>query len=289
MRRVFTTICAVRISGGMEPVMNYVPIDTKHKIQAVVFDWAGTAVDYGCFAPLDVFLEVFASRGIDLTLEEARGPMGMLKIDHIRALTRLPRVAAAWKSRFGNVPGEEDVNALYAVFEPLLLKILAAYTTPIKGVLETVAEIRARGLKIGSTTGYTDSMMEIVVAEAAKKGYAPDSVATPDGLPAGRPAPFMVWENLKHLGIYPASSVIKVGDTLSDIREGVNAGCYSVGIVVGSSEMGLKETEAEALPPSEFEAQCAAVEQRFLSAGANCTIRTMRELPGLIDLLNSNV
>jgi phosphonoacetaldehyde hydrolase len=269
--------------------MLYVPIGARHKIQAVVLDWAGTTVDYGCFAPLDVFLEVFAHRGIDLTLDEARGPMGMLKIDHIRTLTQISRVASEWQSAFGKRPDEDDVNALYAEFEPSLLKILAEYTTPIDGVLDAVEALRARGLKIGSTTGYTDSMMEIVAAESAKKGYSPDSFVTPDGLPAGRPAPYMVWENLKRLGVYPASAVVKVGDTLSDIREGVNAGCVSVGVVVGSSEMGLKESDAAALSPGDFESRCADVSRRFIAAGAHYTIRTMGELPALIDFLDSNV
>jgi phosphonoacetaldehyde hydrolase len=267
--------------------MEYRPIRVNHPIQAVIFDWAGTTVDYGCFAPLDVFLEVFAKRHINLTLEEARGPMGMLKIDHIRALTQIPRVAALWKEIYGKQPDENDVNALYAQFEPALLGILTAYATPIDGVLDAVAELRTRGLKIGSTTGYTQSMMDVVVPEAAKLGYSPDSVVTPDGLPAGRPAPWMCYRNAINLGVYPMSAIVKVGDTLSDIREGVNAGAWSVGVVEGSSELALKKSDADLLPPDEFEARCSAVEKRYLDAGAHFTIRTMRELPALIDFLNS--
>jgi len=267
----------------------YKPINNKSKIAAVIFDWAGTTVDYGCFAPLDVFLSVFGEAGIDLTLDEARGPMGMLKIDHIRALTQIPRVAAEWKEKYGKLPDESDVGQLYSKFEPALIGILTAYTDPIEGVLETVEELRGRGLKIGSTTGYTDSMMEVVTYEAGKKGYKPDSMVTPDGLPAGRPAPWMCYENAKRLGVYPMSAIVKVGDTLSDIKEGVNAGCVSVGVVVGSSEMGLKKEQAEALTAEEFEEKCRQVEERFYSAGAHYTIRTMKELPGLIDFLDSNV
>jgi len=270
-------------------MFTYNPISNKHKIQAVIFDWAGTTVDYGCFAPLDVFLEVFKDAGISLTLEEARGPMGMLKIDHIRALLNIPRVSAEWSVKYGAAPDENDVNRLYAQFEPSLISILKAYTDPIDGVLDVVHELRKRGLKIGSTTGYTDSMMAVVVPEAKKKGYSPDTYVTPDGLPAGRPAPWMIYENCKRLGVYPMSSVVKVGDTLSDIKEGVNAGAVSVGVVVGSSENGLKKEQADAMPPDEFETLCRKTEEKFLSAGAHYTIRTMSELPALIDFINENV
>lgn len=154
----------------------------NNKIEAVIFDWAGTTVDYGCFAPVEVFLEVFRNRNVAITLEEARGPMGMLKIDHIRALTQVPRIADAWKKVYGKYPDEKDVHDMYAEFEPSLLKILPNYATPIPGVLDTVSKLREMGLKIGSTTGYTNSMMEIVTVEAKKQGYYPDSMFTPDGL-----------------------------------------------------------------------------------------------------------
>lgn len=49
------------------------------KIEAVIFDWAGTTVDYGCFAPLEVFMKIFQKRGVEITAEEARKPMGLLK------------------------------------------------------------------------------------------------------------------------------------------------------------------------------------------------------------------
>jgi len=62
------------------------------KIETVIFDWAGTAVDFGCFAPVNVFLTIFEDAGVSVTLEEARKPMGMLKIDHIRTMLEMPRI-----------------------------------------------------------------------------------------------------------------------------------------------------------------------------------------------------
>lgn len=257
-----------------------------NEIEAVIFDWAGTTVDYGCFAPVEVFLEVFKNKDVTISLEEARGPMGMLKIDHIRALTKMPRIAEEWKKVHGSYPTEDDVVSMYQEFEPSLLKILTNYTTPIPGVIETVTELRKRGLKIGSTTGYTNSMMNIVVPEAAKNGYSPDCYFTPDDLPNGRPYPWMIYQNAIKLGVYPMSHIVKVGDTKSDIKEGVNAGAWSIGVVLGSNEMGLHQEEANAMPNDELESMIREVTERFYENGAHYVIRTMSDLPDAIDKIN---
>lgn len=259
------------------------------KIEGIIFDWAGTTVDYGCFAPVQVFLEVFKNKGVAITLEEARGPMGMLKIDHIRALTKVPRIAEEWKKVHGKYPDEEDVKAMYQEFEPSLLSILTNYANPIEGVTETISKLRSMGLKIGSTTGYTNSMMDIVVPEAKKNGYSPDCFFTPDSVPAGRPFPWMCYKNAMELGIYPMYHIVKVGDTISDIKEGVNAGCFSIGVVLGSNEMGLHKEEADALSPEELEEKIQIVTEKFYAAGAHCVIRSIIDLPEILEKINERL
>ena len=255
------------------------------KIRAVVFDWAGTTVDFGCFAPLRVFVDVFSRHGINLTLEEARGPMGMAKRDHVRALLFLPRVAAQWTALCGRAPNEDDVDSLYGEFEPALMRTLCQHADVLDGVLDACAWLREQGIKIGSTTGYTAEMMRVVAAEAARQGYAPDALVTSEDVGSGRPQPFMLLENLRLLNVYPPRAVVKVGDTVADIQEGVNAGAWSVGVVVGSSVMGLTRVQYDALSLDEREHVCTAVERVLREAGADATIRTMAELPALIEAL----
>ncbi|MCP1312446.1 phosphonoacetaldehyde hydrolase [Paenibacillus tyrfis] len=255
-------------------------------VQGVILDWAGTAVDYGCFAPVAVFVEVFAKRGIALTAEEARGPMGMLKRDHLRELCRLNSVAEQWKAAFGRTPEEADVDSLYADFELMLFGILKQYATPIRGAIELVARLRSQGIKVGSTTGYTTEMMEIVAAEAKKQGYAPDGLVTPDEMSAGRPYPWMIYENAIRLGIYPMKHIVKVGDTISDIREGLNAGTWTVGILKGSSELGMTEAEVNACDPAVLQRKLEEIGRRYRSEGAHYVIDSIGALDPVIADIN---
>ena len=249
------------------------------KIKAVIFDWAGTTVDFGCMAPVQAFVEVFKQYGIEPTMEEVREPMGMLKIDHIRTMLKMERICSLWKEKYGKEPGEEEAQALYQIFEEKLLGILHLYSDPKPGVVETVNRLRRNGFKIGSTTGYTDKMMEIVVLAAKEKGYEPDVWFSPDSTgQKGRPYPYMIFRNMEALGIKKVRRVLKVGDTVSDIKEGRNAGVWSAGIVVGSSEMGLSLSEYEALEQDEKERLCRITADRFLEAGADKVFYTMEDL-----------
>ncbi len=72
-----------------------------NQIEGVILDWAGTAVDFGCFAPVHVFIDIFQKVGIDVTMEEARAPMGMLKIDHIRAMLSMQESRHYGKKELG--------------------------------------------------------------------------------------------------------------------------------------------------------------------------------------------
>ena len=214
------------------------------KIECVIMDWAGTAVDYGCFAPVAAFLKAFAEKGLTVTMEEARGPMGMTKIDHIRELFKLPSVTEQFKQNYNRNWTEEDVVSIYKEFEKHLFASLEEYTTPIPGVIEVIEKLKRDGIKIGSTTGYTTAMMDIVLPGAAAHGYT------------------------------------------TDIKEGVNAGVWTVGVILGSNEMGLTQEETGKLPAEELNRRMAAVRKRMYMAGAHYVVNTIAELPEIIEIIN---
>lgn len=180
-------------------------------------------------------------------------------------------------------PTDTDADKLYASYEPALLHILTRYADPKPYVVETIEKLRALGIKIGSTTGYTDIMMEIVAPQAAKAGYAPDCWFSPDSCnKKGRPYPYMIFKNMEALQIDSVSKVIKAGDTVADILEGKNAGVFTISILDGSSVIGLSEAEFEALSEDEKNALRKHAEQKYLDAGADAVVRDIR---GILEYL----
>ena len=242
------------------------------KPKAVIFDWAGTVVDYGCQAPVVVLDRIFSAEGVPLEGSESRHAMGLLKKDQIREICRLPRVANAWQGSFGREPGERDIERLFANFTPSLLACIEEYSNVIAGVPAIVASLRARGIRIGGTTGYTRPMLDLVIPKAHAQGYAPDFAITPTETNSlGRPLPWMIFEVMRHLDVYPPSAVVKVGDTPSDMQEARNAGVWAIGVVNSSNE-------AAAFGPE-------VARQRLEQAGADRVIATLEELESAMESL----
>lgn len=253
------------------------------KIEAVIFDWAGTTVDYGCFAPVRAFIEAFKTFGVEPTDDEVRKPMGMLKWDHIHTMMQMERITEEWKRVHGRMWTKEDVDAVYRRSERSILDILHDYAEAKPHVLETVKALREQGIKIGSTTGYTDEMMSIVVPEAKKQGYEPDAWFSPNSVGnMGRPYPYMIFRNMEALKISSVHSAVKVGDTVADIKEGINAGMISVGVIEGSSVMGLSMEEYRSLTEDRRKEECDRVRRVYEECGADHVIMDMSELCPLL-------
>ncbi|HYO87049.1 MAG TPA: phosphonoacetaldehyde hydrolase [Candidatus Limnocylindrales bacterium] len=252
-------------------------------LKAAIFDWAGTIVDYGCIAPAQVFVETFAAEGVALTMAEARGPMGMHKRDHIRAVLALPEVAARWQSAHGAPPHEADIDRVYAAFVPRQIGLIGGSAEPIPGALEAVASLRARGLKIGGCTGYVRAMMNVLEPAARAKGYAPDVSVCSDEVGGGRPAPWMIFHIAQRLNVYPMAALVKIGDTEVDVAEGLNAGTWTVALAQTGNEIGLSEADLYALTAADREARLAAARAKLSAAGAHYVIDTLAGLLPVMD------
>lgn len=252
-------------------------------VQAIVLDWAGTAVDYGCMGPAAVFVRVFEKFGIRVAVADARRFMGLEKKEHIRRMCRLPKIVAQWQAKVGRSPAEKDVEALYERTEPMMVSAIAGHADPIDGLLPFVDEMRRREIKIGSCTGYTTPMIKVLAAEAAKKGYIPDCVVCASEVPAGRPFPWMCYQNAIRLQVYPFAAMIKIGDTVSDIQEGRNAGMWTIGLTQSGNELGVPEDRVDALSATDLDQRLAAIEARFLEAGAHYVVKGIWECLAVVD------
>ena len=258
-------------------------------LTAVVFDWAGTILDFGSCAPMGAFVRLFEKFGIDLTVAEARGPMGMAKWDHIHTLGTLPHIAAQWQERHGRAFSNADVDHLYEVFTPMNAAVVADFADFIPGAVEMVDTLRSRGLKIGSTTGYNRPIMEVLVPIAAAGGYVPDNLVCAGDLAAGRPSPLMMYRTFADIGVWPPCTVVKVDDTGVGIEEGRNAGCWTVGVAVSGNALGLTLPEWNALGAQEQDRLRAEATASLRAAGADYVIDSVAQLLPVIDAIEAQL
>lgn len=272
-------MASARVRGGAARVY-------AGKVKAVIFDWAGTIVDHGSCAPVLAFIEVFKRNGVTIDVPTARGPMGTNKRDHISAILAVPEVAAAWATAHAGVrPGEASIDALYAQFTPIQVEVAATRTAPIRGAVEVVAALRARGVRCGGDSGYNAEILGAVTAGAAAAGLVLDANACANVAGTnGRPKPFLALEVAGALDAWPLSACVKVDDTLPGIGEGVSAGMWTVGVSRSGNELGLlREEDAAELPPGELTARLAAAQARFAGAGAHYVIDSVADLLPVIE------
>ncbi|MCV6589264.1 MAG: phosphonoacetaldehyde hydrolase [Marinobacterium sp.] len=251
-------------------------------VTAVVFDWAGTTIDFGSLAPVKAFTALFANNGVEISVAEARVPMGLEKREHIAQLLAMPRIRQAWIDAHGAEATEADIDRLYVDFIPVQTAMIAERSSLIPGTAETVAFLRENNIKVGGNTGYASNMIQDMLAGAAEQGYAPDSCVCATDVPRGRPYPHMLWKNLLEMEVEAVQSVVKVDDTIAGIEEGLNAGAWTVGLAVSGNEVGLDLAEWEALSEAEQEAKREVAYARFQRAGAHYVIDTVADLPAVI-------
>lgn len=256
---------------------------SANKLKALVLDWAGTTVDFGSLAPARTIQRVFEGVGVSLSEDEVRRDMGLAKKEHITRILSTPRVREAWKAARGSLPTAEEADVLYQMFVPLQFSCLAEYSTLIPGVAESVQRFRNRDLKIGSTTGYTREMLDLLVETSAKAGYKPDCSVSPEDVGSARPGPFMLYENAIRLQVYPMAAIAKVGDTPADIYEGLNAGTWSIGVAATGNAVGLSYAEFQALPANERDLRVANAREELRQAGAHYVVDTLAALDAVLD------
>ncbi|MEZ6140440.1 MAG: phosphonoacetaldehyde hydrolase [Zavarzinella sp.] len=248
-------------------------------IRAVIFDWAGTTVDFGSCGPVSAFIESFRRLKINITVEEAREPMGRGKYDHIEMITRMPRVSAEWERVHGRLPNDTDVKKIYDDFLPVQKDALAQHADIIPGTIETIAWLRERHIGIGSTTGYTTALMSVLCSIVKAAGYAPDNVVCIDDVPAGRPEPWMPLRSAELLGAYPIPAIVAVDDTEVGLIAAKNAGMIAVGVAMSGNALGLSCEDYEKLSTADQFQRREVAYARLHQAKPDFVIDSVADLP----------
>jgi phosphonoacetaldehyde hydrolase len=259
------------------------------RVEAVIFDWAGTTVDHGSLAPVRAITELFRRHGVLLTDADARRDMGLFKRDHIRNLLEMPNVLEQWRAATKADPGEEDVSALFAEFVPLQLDVLEDHVEVIDGVPALADRLRSWGLRLGSTTGYSRQMLDVVVQRAKAQGYASDVALCPDDAQGGRPHPWMCLQLALHFRLSATRAAVKIGDTVSDIEEARNAGMWAIGVSATGNEVGLSAAQLAALLPDERRRRIEAARDRLIAAGAHYVVPRAAECDAVLHEIDSRL
>jgi len=258
-------------------------------LKAIIFDWAGTVVDFGSLCPIGAFQAAFSEKGIAVAPGDIHRFMGIHKLEHIKAVLALPEVAAKWRVVHGKAPGPQDVDSLYTLAEQKMLATVADSAAPVPYLIQTIAAVRKLGLKIGSTTGYTSPLMKRLVPAAARQGYSPDFWIASDQVPLGRPWPWMIFKNMEHLKICPPSAVVKLGDTIADVEEANNAGVWALAVAESSSLIGMRQADLEAMPGRRRGPLVREVSKKLAEAGAHSVIKNFSELPAALEQIEKRL
>ncbi|GFN83697.1 hypothetical protein PoB_001020300 [Plakobranchus ocellatus] len=261
-------------------------------VKACILDWSGTTVDKYVLAPAVVFVEVFNKYKVPITMAESRQPMGLRKDLHIKAITEMPSVRQRWKEVHGKYPDQTDVDAMFKDFVPMQMAVLAKYSEMLPGSAQAVKTLKEEfGCKIGVTTGFTRSMVDVILPEAKKQGFVPDVNVTGDEVINGvRPKPFMLYRNLDLLDVPDLHSVVKVDDTLAGVGEALSAGCWGVGVARYSNYMDVDSLEAESeLEGEELSRRLDKSRSLLVQSGAHYVIDTIAELPDVVEDINGRL
>jgi len=263
----------------------------RGKVKGLVLDWSGTTADAYVIAPAVVFVEVFKKKGVEISMEEARGPMGLRKDLHIEKLTEVPEIRERWKAVHGSYPGASDVAAMYEHFVPAQIACLRNYTDLLPGVADVCQRLQSQGLKIGVSTGFVRSMVDVLEEEAKKQGFVPDASVAGDEVAQGaRPKPFMVYRNLDLMDIHPIQSVVKVDDTTSGVGEALEGGCWGVGVARYSNYMNINSLEeADQLPAAEIQRRLEKTREILRKEGAHYVIDSIVDIEPVIADINARL
>ncbi|MEW4564529.1 phosphonoacetaldehyde hydrolase [Bremerella sp. JC770] len=258
-------------------------------VQLVVFDWAGTTVDFGSCAPATAFAKVFAAHGVEVSDEEARRPMGLNKREHLIAMLRTEGISKRWLDSQGTSWTDADVSRMYDQFVPYQLEAIQQNCQLVPQLLHVITALKSDGVQIGGTTGYFRAAAELVSQAASDQGFVPDANVCADDVPSGRPAPWMIYLIMQKLNVFPPHSVVKVGDTVADIEAGRNAGCWTIGVCDSSSITGLSYDAYCELDVKVRSQRLDATASVFQNAGSHYTVASIEDLPRVIGQINQRL
>jgi phosphonoacetaldehyde hydrolase len=132
-------------------------------------------------------------------------------------------------------------------------------------------------------------MMKPLIASSAAQGYSPECVVCPEDVGQGRPFPWMIYKACTQMCAYPLWRCVKVGDTVSDVEEGSNAGTWTVGISRTGNLVGLSEEAWSQRNEEEKRELLNSAARKLKQAGADFVLESAAELPSILEELEQRM
>ncbi len=259
------------------------------RLKAIIFDWTGTAVDFGSKCAQEAIQAAFQAEGVVVTEQYLSQCHDVPASKEISAILALTEVTAQWQASHGRLPDDRNAVEISQRTEQHLLDHLTQAATPTPWLVQTLQLLKQRGLKIGSSTDCTSRIMERLALLAAEKGFTPDFWVAADQVPQGRPWPWMIFKNLEYLQICPPALTVNVGDTIADVEAANNAGAWSVAVLESSRLVGRSQPALEALPAKNRKLILQQASHQLAQAGAHVVIKNLSELPAAMDQIEKRL
>jgi len=260
----------------------------RKKIQLAVFDVGGTIIDAGCKAPAITFKKVFDQYKFDTNMSNIRKHMGICKKEHIRRLL-LDGNRDRINEDYDYNELSKLIDRMYYSFEEHEYIALEEYGKPITGTIEVLSRLGNESISVGLCTGFNRNILNKILQLNPVINQLITTCVANNEVSLGRPSPFMVYQNMMNTRVTDYECVVKVDDTVSGILEGVNAGCWTIGVSKYGNSMGMDEEEIiklKKIDPEEYHRRHNKAILELKQAGANMVVDEIRSVPQAINKIN---
>ena len=247
-------------------------------IKACIFDLGGTIVDKYSLSPLLSLQKAFSLKKIYIPNKLIIQGMGKHKYEHIYYLCNKNIINTQFRIHNDRDISSVDMESIFNDFNDIQTQHMKLYLNIIPETYIIMKYLQENDIKVGITTGFNKNQMNIAVDKLKYNHIKIDSHTSSDY--AYRPLPYMIKSNMNNLQIDDPKQVIKIDDTCVGIQEGINAGCYTVGVARWSVNMDMFSLDA--LTKDDINHKLIESRRRLKEGGADFVIDTLDELPSII-------
>ncbi|WP_163833244.1 phosphonoacetaldehyde hydrolase [Spartinivicinus ruber] len=252
------------------------------KVQGVIFDLAGTLIDFGAMAPVKALQATFADHQLDLPESLVRQLNTADYQQQIKQLLDDPAITEAWSKEHGRLPSHEDIEKLHEKFILHQMKAILSHAELTPGTTELVKQLTKQGIKLGINTEYSRSLVADLLPELQNQGVTFTSIVCANEVSRNRPCPQMSLKNAIELDVGHIHACVKVDDSEAGIEEGLNAGMWTVAVAISGCKLGKSWEEWQALDNTEQDALRSSATIQLYRAGAHYVIDTIKDLPACL-------